>query len=124
MVSPVDSTTSTLLALALDATQMRQQAIAQNIANANTPGFKPLSVRFEAQMASARATLAGGGKLAPAQLSQLRPALIVSGNDNETVALDDQVAQLAGNALHHQVLLKALNKHFALMGLSMNEGKR
>lgn len=124
MVSPVDSTTSVLLGMALDAAQMRQQAIANNIANATTPGYRPMSVRFEEQLASQRETLARGGNVSLASLSDFRPALLTSSNPDETVALDDQVAQLSGNVLHHQVLLRALNKHFALMGLAINEGKR
>lgn len=124
MVSPVDSTTSVLLGMALDAAQMRQQAIANNIANATTPGYRPMSVRFEEQLASQRETLARGGNVSLASLSDFRPTLLTSSNPDETVALDDQVAQLSGNVLHHQVLLRALNKHFALMGLAINEGKR
>jgi flagellar basal-body rod protein FlgB len=38
VVSIIDSSTVGLLSLALDAAGMRQQAIAQNIANASTPG--------------------------------------------------------------------------------------
>lgn len=124
MVSPVDSPASVLLGLALDAAQLRQQAIAQNIANVNTPGFRPLSVRFEEQMAAQRATLAQGGSVNLASLGGFQPSLIASADPNETVALDDQVAQLAGNTLHHQVLLRALNKHFALLGLAISEGKK
>ena len=124
MVSPVDSTTSVLLGMALDAANMRQQAIANNIANATTPGYRPMSVRFEDQLASQRETLARGGHVSLASLSDFRPTLLQSSNPDETVALDDQVAQLSGNVLHHQVLLRALNKHFALMGLAINEGKR
>lgn len=124
MVSPVDSTTSVLLGMALDAANMRQQAIANNIANATTPGYRPLSVRFEEQLASQRETLARGGNVSLASLSDFRPTLLTSSNPDETVALDEQVAQLSGNVLHHQVLLRALNKHFALMGLAINDGKR
>ncbi len=124
MVSPLDSSTSVLLGLALDAAQMRQQAIAQNIANVNTPGYRSLSVRFEEHLASERETLARGGHLNLAALNRFQPTLVASNNPAETVALDEQVAQLSGNVLHHQVLLRALNKHFAVMGLAISDGKR
>jgi flagellar basal-body rod protein FlgB len=35
-----------------------------------------------------------------------------------------EMAALSENTLHHQALLKALNKHFALIGNAINEGKR
>jgi flagellar basal-body rod protein FlgB len=34
------------------------------------------------------------------------------------------MAQLSENTLHHQALLKALNKHLSLMSIAINEGKR
>ena len=124
MVSPVESTTGVLLGMALDAAQMRQQAIAQNMANVNTPGYRPLSVRFEEHLTSQRETLARGGNVNLASMASFRPSMVESSNPEETVALDDQVAQLSANVLHHHVLLRALNKHFALMGLAINDGKR
>lgn len=118
----VAATTTTLLSLALDATTLRQQALAHNIANANTPGFRALSVSFEDRMQSERAALAASREPLH-RLPQMVTPLLVQSAD-EGVALDQQVAQLSQNALHHQVLLKALNKHFALLGTAINEGKR
>jgi len=44
---------STLLAKTLDAQMMRTRAIANNIANVNTPGYQRVEVSFESQMAEA-----------------------------------------------------------------------
>jgi flagellar basal-body rod protein FlgB len=125
VVSIVNSSTSALVSLALDAANMRQQAIAQNIANVNTPGYQRLSVSFEGRMAELRGAMVNGQTPSLANLSNYRPALQVddSGADG-AVALDMEVAKLSEVTVHQQALLKALNKHYALLGLAINEGKR
>lgn len=48
-----DSETFLILKKALDAAAMRQQAIASNIANVDTPGFKRADVSFEEELKAA-----------------------------------------------------------------------
>lgn len=127
VLSMIDSSTSALLSLALDAAGMRQQAIAHNIANVNTPEHQRVSVSFESRMAAALRE-AGGQMAAPslADLSRLRPAFEYAqvGSTENQVALDQELAAMSETTLHHQALLKALNKHFALIGMAISEGKR
>lgn len=122
MVSLIDSGMTGLLSLALDAAGMRQQAIAHNIANANTPGYQRVGVSFENQL-TALARSQSGASPSLASLGDVRPAFVQVG-DGEPVALDMEVAALSENTLHQQALLKALSKHFALLGSAINEGKR
>lgn len=119
----IDTSTTGLVSLALDAAVLRQQALAQNIANANTPGYRPLRVSFEARVQELVA--ADGLVEAPdaGRRPQFRPILELA-EEGAQVALDTEVAKLADNTLHHQVLLKALSKHLALIGTAINEGKR
>jgi flagellar basal-body rod protein FlgB len=122
----IDSNTSALLSLALDAAGMRQQAIAHNIANANTPGYQRISVSFEQRLA---ALGDGAGHVATpslASLADFRPSFeyAAAAEAGSGVALDQEMAQLSENTLHHQALLKALNKHLSLMSIAINEGKR
>src|SRR5205085_4258164 len=49
----VSDAVSQVLASALDGVTTRQQVIADNIANVDTPGFRPTSVDFESQLKSA-----------------------------------------------------------------------
>ncbi|HID12005.1 MAG TPA: flagellar basal body rod protein FlgB, partial [Candidatus Latescibacteria bacterium] len=53
----LDRTSIPLLAKALDAYTLRQRAIADNIANSETPGFRRREVRFEEEL---RRALEGG----------------------------------------------------------------
>lgn len=124
MVAIVDNNTVDLLKLALDAAGMRQQAIAQNIANANTPGYQRIGVSFERRIEDVRQAVRRGQAPSLASLAACQPAFEAVGAPGEPVALDMEVAALAENTLQHQALLKALNKHLALIGTAINEGKR
>jgi flagellar basal-body rod protein FlgB len=126
MVSIIDSSTSALLSLALDAAGMRQQAIAHNIANANTPGYQRISVSFESRLDALRDGRGNLGTPSLASLADFRPSFEYAAplEAGSSVSLDQEMAQLSENTLHHQALLKALSKHLSLMSVAINEGKR
>lgn len=126
MLSIIDSNATALLSLALDAASMRQQAIAHNIANVNSPGHQRVSVSFESRMAALRSPDGQVAQPSLGDLSNYRPAFEYAqlGSTENAVALDQELAQLSETALHQQALLKALNKHFALIGMAIAEGKR
>lgn len=120
MVPLIENGTIALTGAALDATVMRHRAIAQNIANLNTPGYRPVEVSFESHV---RALQSGSWQGAAAQSSlDARPQLRLA--DASEVSIEGQMAQLSENTLHHQALLKALNNQFAILGAAINEGKR
>ncbi|HZV65294.1 MAG TPA: flagellar basal body protein [Telluria sp.] len=123
MVSLIDGNTTALLSLALDAAGMRQQAIAQNIANVNTPAYQRMSVNFEVQLAAVRDS-AGAALPSLADLSNYRPAFAYADSADDGIALDMEVADLSENTLHQHALLKALTKHLGMISLAINEGKR
>jgi flagellar basal-body rod protein FlgB len=124
MVSIIDNSMTSLLGLAIDATVMRQQAIAQNIANVSTPGYQRVTVSFEKQLAALAAASAPGAAPSLADLSNFRPAFEYASAPADGIALDMEMADMSETVLHHQVLMKALNKHLELIGLAINEGKR
>ncbi len=121
----VDNSTTALLSMALDAAAMRQQAIAQNIANANTPGYRSHSVSFEEHFSDVRDSLEQGRSVSTSGLAAYRPVLDIA-EATEPVgssSLDMEVAKLSENALHHQALLKALNRHISIISAAIGEGK-
>lgn len=120
MQTIIESGTVDLLRLALDASTMRQQAIAQNIANANTPGYQRIGVSFEAQVAQLMDQQAAGRTVR--DLEPYRPVFMSL--EESQVSLDTEMAALAENTLHHQALLKALGKQMSLLSTAINEGKR
>jgi flagellar basal-body rod protein FlgB len=124
VVSIIDNNTIGLLSMALDVTAMRQQAIAHNIANANTPGFQRVGVSFESRIAALKQAVHAGRTPTLAGLGDFRPVFETAGAPGAPVALDMEMAAMSANTLHQQTLLKALNKELALIGMAINEGKR
>jgi flagellar basal-body rod protein FlgB len=124
VVSIIDNNMTALLSMAIDATVMRQQAIAQNIANVSTPGYQRVSVSFESRMAALAAEAPQSGTPSLMDLSNYRPAFEYAGASATPVALDMELADMSETVLHHQALMKALGKHLELVGLAINEGKR
>jgi flagellar basal-body rod protein FlgB len=122
----VESITAAALGLALDAASIRQQAIAANIANHATEGYVPRQLEFQAQMQEAQRVLASEGTLDARTLAgvqlRLEPSLDAQGQPVK-VHLDEQVADMAQNAVQYQVLARALNRHFAILSSAMSDGK-
>ena len=115
----MESNVVTLVRLALDAASLRHQAIANNIANANSAGYAPLKVNFEEQLAFAR----GGLRGAP-MLASVKPFVEADGRGSTPVMLDMEMVKLAQNTVHYQSLLKALEKRGAILAAAVSEGRR
>ncbi len=127
MTEGIESITTAALALALDATSLRQQAIAANIANHATEGYVPQKLNFESQMQEARRALDSRGTIDSFALSgvrlELEPVLDAEGLPVK-VHLDAQVADMAQNSVQYQVLVKALSRHFSILSTAVSDGKR
>jgi len=95
----------------LDATVKRHEAIAANIANAETPHYKriDLAPSFRAQLQSAVASQDAS------QLASLSPKLAVdsqalpANRDGNTVNLEHELVELSQNSLQHAVEAQLVN---------------
>lgn len=96
-----------LISLALDASLMRQTAIANNVANANTQDYKTVGVNFEEQLNEP--SLLGN-------LSGVKP--FYEPTDNQS-PIDEQLALGIKNATQYRALIKGLNQKFAIMKLAL-----
>src|ERR1700694_4415180 len=89
----------------LDAVALRQEAIASNIANLETPGYKRLDLAPSFQTELDRACASRD----PRQIAPLQPFLAPDPNalpnsrDGNTVSLEKEMAQLNQNALVHNL---------------------
>ncbi|QSI29795.1 flagellar basal body protein [Variovorax sp. RKNM96] len=127
MTDGIEAVTRSVLALALDAASMRQQAISTNIANANAVGYVPQRVSFEAQLDDARRSMAQSGRLDAFALSQVRPRIepVVDGAGAPvSVQLDVEAAEMARNAVHYQALVKGLSRHFSILSMAAGDGRK
>jgi len=127
MIDKTEAVTTSMLKLALDAASLNHQAIANNIANVNTPGYAPARVNFEAQLDSIRQTLSEGGRVQANMLSGIQPVMeraqpLPAGD--HTANLDMETAQLAENTVHYEALLKVTGMRMSLVNAAINEGKR
>lgn len=120
-----DLTTDVLVA-ALRGTEARNAAIANNIANAETPGYKRLDVSFEAALAEAvthdREATSRDPRLpelpfaaAPSEVSDSTAAVrsvdtTTMRADGSNVDPDNEMAQLSANQLAHQTIAALLDK--------------
>jgi flagellar basal-body rod protein FlgB len=125
-----DITTVTLTA-AMRGGAMRQTVLAQNLANADTPGYRRLSVSFEGALATALATDRGAlaaarrgtpGDLGtrPRALDSVMPAISREGGtvvrvDGSNVDPDNEMSELAANQLAYNTVTSLLNARFQQM---------
>jgi flagellar basal-body rod protein FlgB len=99
----------------------RHEALAANIANANTPGYQRVDVDFHGALAAAM----GRGRDAPAALDGMtfaaqrdRSAGVVQA-DGSTVDTESEAAQLAQNALESQAAVQVAAARIAILKSAM-----
>src|SRR5262245_13468829 len=103
------------LARFLDVAAQRNDVIAQNVANVNTPAYRALDVRFEQQLSAA---MWSDGPAVP----QARPRIVEADggtprNDGNNVDIDQEMARLHKNTilvqLYNQVMAIELSQYRA-----------
>lgn len=136
-----------LLERAMDVRLARQNALASNAANIDTPDHTPLDVDFEAAMAETAEKLAGSERAAPARTlsmtndghfsisapridapesaGEIRPVAIEgteAGQDGNAVDLDQTMTAIAENALHYGAATRTVGKKLALLRYVASDG--
>ena len=105
----------------LDATVLRHEAIASNLANLETPNYQRLDVSpdFGAELNRAM------GSGSPANLARLQPQLaidqaaVAQGRDGNTVQLETELMQLNQNSLAHAVETQLLTGSLVKLRLAI-----
>lgn len=103
----------------LDAVAVRQEAIANNIANLETPGYKRVDLAPTFRTELDRACASGD----PQQIESLKPSLaqdttaVANSKDGNTVSLENEMMQLNQNAMTHTLESQMLSS--MLMRLKM-----
>ncbi|MEI7800879.1 MAG: flagellar basal body rod protein FlgB [Opitutaceae bacterium] len=123
MVDPVFQSDNYVLARRLlDAAVVRQEAVAANIANAETPGYRRVDVsadfttQLKAQLAAGKLKLSGD-TLAP-QVTEdpharsLRP-------DGNTVEIEHELLALNRNAVEHEFLAEIITQNIKQLKMAI-----
>jgi len=98
---------------ALDCLMVRAQVSAENIANANTPGYRPLKVTFEDALKKA----AG---LGPSAVASVQPEIVSTsaGRSGGDMRLDLELVDAGTTAGRYGALIELLNRQLQIQSLA------
>lgn len=104
----------------LDISTFRQQLLAGNLANVDTPGYKTRDVRtFGSQLDQAMTSGDDGPPLTPTA----RPVLgLLERPDGNNVSVERESLLMAQNQLRFQVAVQFLRKQFSELSTAINGG--
>jgi flagellar basal-body rod protein FlgB len=108
-----DSVTSIAFTSALDGLALRQRAIANNIANVNTPNYHAKRVAFEDALASSVA--AGDGRVSATTTASMEPTQLNGNNVN----LDTETLSNVDTVLRFQFAAQAAGSEFTAVRTAM-----
>ena len=111
-----DSVSMVALTSALDGLAARQRAIADNVANIQTPGYQAKRVLFEEALA--QAVDEGTGAVAPQVARSLEPTR----EDGNNVNLDAETLLNVDTNLRYQLATQAVSGQFAAIRAAMRTG--
>jgi flagellar basal-body rod protein FlgB len=101
---------------AMQGSLLRQQVLANNIANANTPGYQRSDVDFQSALAQAFSS----GTQSTSQLEQITFSPQVAANgamqvDGNTVDINTENADLSENTLDYQALESVMGTRMSIL---------
>jgi flagellar basal-body rod protein FlgB len=103
-----------LCKLGADVCVLRQQVIADNIANLNTPGFKRKYVKFESYLQHA---LYDKNKPIKFVLQNIKPKILIEADtfyraDKSNIDINEELIALTKNQILYQALIDRINDKF------------
>ena len=123
MKVPINSIATDIGNISLDALWMRSNAISNNIANADTPGYQEKTVSFENELTSALAD----NTITAADVSDLQPTLETDSNvytqNGNGVDIEQQMIDLARNQLQYNYMERAVSANLNLLNVAAKEGR-
>jgi len=125
MLVDIGGVTSQLVKVALNASLLRHEVIANNIANANTPGFQPQRVNFENVLLDIEHERdAMSDEVLKAQLGELdrliKEGSVVEQSGESQVELDVEMVELTENVIRYRALLEGLSKRGDLINMAIS----
>ena len=106
-----DDVSSSALRVAVFGLSARQQAIARNIANIETPGYRAQKVKFEEALTGAVADGRSPSSVTPGVLDSLEPTRLNGNNVN----LDQETLSHLDTTMRYQLALRALDGRYGTL---------
>ncbi|HEY1597295.1 MAG TPA: flagellar basal body rod protein FlgB [Thermoleophilaceae bacterium] len=108
--------TDLMLNAAIRGSGLRQTALAQNVANANTPGYQRKDVDFESALSAA---MADGQNPDTLQFGVQTDASAPMQPDGNSVDIDTESSKLAENGLDYESLITVAKGRFDILKSAM-----
>jgi flagellar basal-body rod protein FlgB len=101
------------------AESLRQRAIANNIANLETSGYRRIDVKFQELLAKA---LNSAGEVALDEVVPLihQPEQTAVNSNGNDVNLESEIGHMVKNTLRYKAYIRLLNKKYKQMELAMD----
>jgi flagellar basal-body rod protein FlgB len=117
---PSSGNVMSLLEAGIRAEELRQRAIASNMANIETPGYRRVDVRFEKNLAKA---IKSPGPIdldaiEPELYEPDEPSLRANGNN---VTMEAEVGEMVKNSLRHSTYIRLLRKKYSQIEAAISE---
>jgi flagellar basal-body rod protein FlgB len=118
-----------IMSRAMDASSLRQKAISNNIANVDTPNYKPTQVSFENLLQQEINSKFSGsrtnskhvviGKAGQIPMPKSVQDDVLMKNSENGVDIDYEMTEMSKNALWYQSLTYGINEEFNLLKMSI-----
>lgn len=105
--------TSGLLSQMIHVASLRHQVLSRNIANIDTPGYRPMDVSFSEELRLASEGV--GSQPTVIKAAVTAQPLSARRYDGNAVDIDREMAKLAENALWHNALIQFMNSRMNLL---------
>ncbi|WP_436526018.1 flagellar basal body rod protein FlgB [Actinoplanes sp. HUAS TT8] len=106
-----DDLSTSALRVAVTGLSARQNAIANNIANVETPGFRARKVKFEEALSGAVARGQSPLGITPSVQESLEPTRLNGNNVN----LDEETLSHIDTTMRYQLTLRAIDSKYGLL---------
>ena len=103
----------------LRAEGLRQKAIASNIANMKTPGYRSIGVKFEKLLAEALDS-DGSVKLSEIEAQIHQPGTTPVKSNGNDVNMEVEVGKMVKNSLRHTAYVRMISKKYQQMEMAIN----
>ena len=101
------------------AESLRQRAIANNIANLETPGYRRIDVKFE-ELLSKALNSPGAVKMSEVEALIYQPKQTPIKSNGNDVNLESEVGQMVKNSLRYKAYIRLLNKKYSQIALAID----
>jgi flagellar basal-body rod protein FlgB len=113
-------TTQLALQRAAQGAALRQQTLAENLANANTPGYRRRDVDFHAELN--RALASGGDALASVTFTPEADRTAPLRGDGSNVDVDEESSALAQTGLEYDAITQIMKSRMQILRMVIGGG--